>query len=137
MVALVGVACVLGIQVASLVGVDFAVCEGSSGAFPSPGCYLGCNDTGDESTNTRLQAEGHLARGPSGLPNLGTTIGLCSLRIQLGRIFVLPLVFAGGMSSNDNGAGVGSAMILAFYTVAAAVLYSFLNSDRFDTTGAV
>lgn len=48
--------------------------------------------------------------------------------------FVIPVVFGGGMSSNANGARVGSATILSFYTVAAAVLYSALNSDRFDST---
>jgi len=48
--------------------------------------------------------------------------------------FVLPIVFGGGMSSKANGARVGSATILAFYTIAAAVLYSALNAEHFDST---
>jgi len=48
--------------------------------------------------------------------------------------FVLPIAFGGGMSSRANGARVGSAMILAFYTIAAAVLHSAQNTEQFDST---
>jgi len=48
--------------------------------------------------------------------------------------FLLPMLFGGGMESQVNSARVMSAVLLSFYTIAAAVLSSTLNFERFDAT---
>jgi hypothetical protein len=46
--------------------------------------------------------------------------------------FLLPLLYGGGMGSEQNGARSMSAILLVFYAVSVAVLYSATQVPRFD-----
>lgn len=46
--------------------------------------------------------------------------------------FALPLIYGGGMDLPANGARSMSAVLLAFYSIATAVLYSATRAEKFD-----
>jgi len=48
--------------------------------------------------------------------------------------FILPMLFGGGMESEANKARSMSAVLMMFYTIAAAVMFSALHAKRADTT---
>ncbi|MHB1938813.1 MAG: hypothetical protein ACYCOR_19860 [Acidobacteriaceae bacterium] len=48
--------------------------------------------------------------------------------------FALPFIYGGGMNFPANRARSMSAVLLAFYAIATAVLYSATRADKFDTS---
>lgn len=134
LVALAGVACVLAIHVASLMGISEPFNKLLPMLFPILAIvWLATILVMNRLTRDFKQKDIWKAA-LRGCPKwMRQAVWIVFGYSWLG-FFILPIVFGGGMNSKANGARVGSATILAFYTVAAAVLYSALNADHFDST---
>jgi len=133
-VALAGVACVLGIHIASLIGISEPFEKSIPILFPILFVVWAATVLTMNRLTRDFKQKDIWKAALRGCPTwMRRAVWVVFGYSWLG-FFVLPILFGGGMSSKANGARMGSATILAFYTVAAAVLYSALNAEHFDST---